>query len=202
MIAYIEGNIAEKTPTYVIIDCNGLGYFIKISLHTFAQIKDAARTKLHTYLQIKEDAHTLYGFAETKEKNLFELLISVSGVGANTAIAMLSSVSPGEIADAIRGQKLAILKSIKGIGAKTAERIILELKDKIPADLGSTNDSGIGVSPISPASPSSQLADEALRALMGLGFNRAQMESKIADILKKSGDNLTLSDLIKMAMKN
>ena len=202
MIAYIEGNIAEKTPTYVIIDCNGLGYFIRISLHTFSHIKDASRTKLHTYLQIREDAHTLYGFAEMPEKNLFELLIGVSGVGSNTAITMLSSVSPGELADAIRGQKLPILKSIKGIGAKTAERIILELKDKMPADLGSANEAGIGGSPAVKASPSSQLAEEALRALMGLGFNRAQMETKLAEILKKSEGDLSLSDLIKMAMKN
>lgn len=201
MIAYIEGNIAEKKPTHVIIDCNGLGYWIKISLHTFAQIKDASHTKLHTYLQIREDAHSLYGFAEQKEKNLFELLIGVSGVGANTAIAMLSSISPGEIADAIRGQKLAILKGIKGIGAKTAERIILELKDKIPADLGSANDSGTSVSAM-PITATSSLAEEALRALMGLGFNRAQMETKLNEILKKSDGNLTLSELIKLAMKN
>lgn len=198
MIAYIEGKCAEKAPTHVIIDCGGVGYFIKISLNTYAQITDAPTLKLHTYLQIREDAHTLYGFADLKEKTLFELLISVSGVGSNTALMVLSGLSPAELSAAIRQQKTAVLKGIKGIGAKTAERVILELKDKIPVLEGEATS-------LKPSAPGlvidSRKKEEALQALVGLGFNKQQMEAKVNDILQREGESISLSDLIKMAMK-
>ncbi len=199
MIAYIQGQIAEKTPSHVTIDCGGVGYFIRISLYTYNQIQDKTQLKIHTYLQIKEDAHTLYGFAEIKEKQLFELLISVSGVGANTALMILSGLSPHELGEAIRQQKTPLLKAIKGIGAKTAERIILELKDKIPAE------GGMNLSPAEMPALSSGadlLKKESIAALVNMGFNRAQIETKINALLKEKGDTLSLSEIIRLAMKN
>ncbi|MFN0200250.1 MAG: Holliday junction branch migration protein RuvA, partial [Bacteroidia bacterium] len=132
MIAYIEGKIAHKEPTHVVIDCHGVGYFIKISLHTYTQVQNLESVKLHTYFQVREDAHILYGFFDIKEKNLFEHLLSVSGIGGNTALTMLSATSAGELSSLIRTQNVLQLKRIKGIGQKTAERIVLELKDKLP----------------------------------------------------------------------
>ena len=198
MFAYIQGNIAEKTPSHLIIDCGGVGYFIKISLYTYNQIQDKTAAKIYTFLQIKEDAHTLYGFAEMKEKTLFELLISVSGVGANTALVMLSGLSPAELGEAIRQQKTMLLKAIKGIGPKTAERIILELKDKIPADLGGGEVRGS----VSLSSAEDTLKKEALTALINMGFNRAQIEIKINLLVKEHGNTLSLSELIRLTMKN
>ena len=131
MIAHIKGRLAEKSPTEVIIDCNGVGYQIHISLHTFSLLPDTENIKLYTFLQIKEDAHTLFGFVEKAERELFKLLISVSGVGAGTARTMLSSIPPQQIIHAIANNDVATVQSIKGIGAKTAQRVILDLKDKV-----------------------------------------------------------------------
>jgi Holliday junction DNA helicase RuvA len=203
MIAYIEGKLAEKAPTHVVIDCNGVGYFIKISLHTFQGMQEEeGRVKLLTHLQVREDAHTLYGFAEKKEQDVFLLLISVSGVGANTALSILSHSSPEELAEAIHAQKVNSLKNIKGIGQKTAERIVLELKDKISQDLLGGN---IGnKSQHTPSHVSVQEAkkkDEAILALTQLGFNRAQMEARITELLQVHGNDIAISELIRLAMR-
>lgn len=198
MIAYIQGNLSEKTPSYIIVDCGGVGYLIKISLYTYNQIQDKTQVKIHTFLQIKEDAHTLYGFAELKEKIIFELLISVSGVGANTALMMLSAMSPAEIGEGIRLQKTNLLKAIKGIGAKTAERIILELRDKIPADIGGAEVKEMVVS----SSAEDTLRKEAMAALVNMGFNKALVETKINALVKEHGSSISLSELIRLTMKN
>ena len=131
MITQIKGKLIEKSPTELVIDCGGVGYSINISLNTYSQIGDDENIKLFTHLIIKEDSHSLYGFFKKSERSLFKLLISVSGVGASTARMMLSSLSPGEIISAIRSDSVQIIQSIKGIGAKTAQRVILELKDKV-----------------------------------------------------------------------
>ncbi|MBX7241229.1 MAG: Holliday junction branch migration protein RuvA [Bacteroidia bacterium] len=198
MIAYIQGNLSEKTPSYIIVDCGGVGYLIKISLYTYNQIQNKTQVKIHTFLQIKEDAHTLYGFAELKEKSIFELLISVSGVGANTALMMLSAMSPAEIGEAIRLQKTNLLKAIKGIGAKTAERIILELRDKIPADIGGVEVKEAVIS----SSAEDTLRKEAMAALVNMGFNKALVETKINALVKEHGSSISLSELIRLTMKN
>jgi holliday junction DNA helicase RuvA len=199
MIAYIDGKLAEKAPTHVVIDCNGVGYLIKISLHTYGQIQQAVdKLKLYTYYQVREDAHVLYGFAEMKEKNLFELLISVSGIGGNTALTILSGMSPSELGEAIRSQKTNVLKGVKGIGPKTAERMVLELKDKISPELteGAGSITGTASTPVKDA----RKKEEAVTALVQLGFNRTQVEAKVNDILKKQPD-MAIADLIRMAMK-
>lgn len=199
MIAYIDGKLAEKAPTHVVIDCNGVGYLIKISLHTYGQIQQAVdKLKLYTYYQVREDAHVLYGFAEIKEKNLFELLISVSGIGGNTALTILSGMSPSELGEAIRSQKTNVLKGLKGIGPKTAERMVLELKDKISPEL--TEGSGSTTSTASSPVKDARKKEEAVTALVQLGFNRTQVEAKVNDILKKQPD-IAIADLIRMAMK-
>ena len=131
MITQIRGRLVEKSPTELVVDCNGIGYSINISLNTFSKLSDEENIKLFTHLIIKEDSHSLFGFLTKSERELFRLLISVSGVGASTARVMLSSLSPTEIVSAIANEKVSIVQSIKGIGSKTAQRIILELKDKI-----------------------------------------------------------------------
>lgn len=131
MITHIQGKLVEKNPTHVIIDCNGVGYFINISLHTFSQVPDKEHLRLYTHLLVREDAHVLYGFYEKVEREIFGLLLSVSGVGASTARTMLSSLTPSQVRDAIAHGDVATIQSIKGIGAKTAQRVILDLKDKM-----------------------------------------------------------------------
>ena len=131
MIAHLQGRLVEKSPTEVVIDCNGVGYQVNISLHTFSLIPDSESIKLYTFLQVKEDAHTLFGFVEKAERELFKLLISVSGVGAGTARTMLSSLDPKQIIHSIGSADVATIQSIKGIGAKTSQRVILDLKDKV-----------------------------------------------------------------------
>jgi Holliday junction DNA helicase RuvA len=131
MIAQIKGKLVEKHPTHVIIDCNGLGYMVHISLHTFGQLGDDESIKLYTHLQVKEDSHTLFGFFQPIERTIFRLLISISGIGASIARTMLSSMSPQEIQHAILSENLAAIKGVKGIGLKTAQRVLIELKDKV-----------------------------------------------------------------------
>jgi Holliday junction DNA helicase RuvA len=191
MIAHIQGRLVEKTPTDVVIDCHGVGYQIHISLHTFSQIPDAENIKLYTYLQIKEDAHNLYGFAEKKERELFKLLLSVSGVGAGTARTMLSSLSPEQIIQAIASNDVGTIQSIKGIGAKTAQRVILDLKDKI-----------LKLYQIEEVSGSSYNTnkEEALSALEVLGYVRKNAE-KILEKIIANTPNASVEDLIKQALK-
>ncbi|TDQ16497.1 Holliday junction DNA helicase subunit RuvA [Algoriphagus boseongensis] len=196
MIAYLSGKLVFKDPTYVIIDVGGVGYQVKISLQTFSKIKDEEQIKLLTFLHIKEDAHTLYGFKEESEKRLFLLLISINGVGPNTGLMILSSLSTEEIEHAILSNDVGTIQAVKGIGAKTAQRIILELKDKIGKS--GTSDPSI---PLGFLNPSNKIREEALQALITLGFPKAVAEKNIAQILKKTTGEISLEDLIKASLK-
>ncbi|MDG1477770.1 MAG: Holliday junction branch migration protein RuvA [Vicingaceae bacterium] len=192
MIAQIKGKLVDKTPTYVIIDCGGVGYEIKISLNTFSQIGEGETCLLYTHFVVREDAQLLYGFKETSERELFRLLISVSGVGSATAIMILSSLSPNETKQAILNSDVNTLKSVKGIGAKSAERIIIDLRDKIAkVDSGST---------ISLPS-NNTVKDEALSALVMLGFAKNSAEKALNKIVK-AGDDFSVEELIKRALKS
>jgi Holliday junction DNA helicase RuvA len=193
MYAYFEGKLQEKTPTYAIIDCNGVAYMINISLHTFSKIKDEERCKLYTHLAVKEDAHTLYGFADKEERALFRHLISVSGVGANTARMMLSSLSPDEIFQAIISANVSLLQSIKGIGTKTAQRIILDLKDKLGKSGGDKEILFV---------EHNTKREEALSALILLGFNKNSVEKILDKILRAESSGITVEHLIKSALKS
>lgn len=196
MIAYIDGKLTYKDPTFVIIDIHGLGYHIKISLQTYAALRDVERCRLQTYLHIKEDAHTLYGFADNAEKRLFMELISVSGIGPNTALMMLSSLSSGEIQEAIASEDTRTIQGIKGIGTKTAQRVILELKDKIRRDMyAGTEIPDFG------ASLNNSVRSEALSALITLGISKNVAEKSIDTVLKREGNQLSLEQLIKQALK-
>ena len=195
MIAYIDGKLTYKDPTYVIIDIGGLGYQIKISLQTYAALREGERCRLNTYQHIKEDAHTLYGFLENAEKRLFMELISVSGIGPNTAIMMLSSLSHAEIQNAIVTEDIRTIQSIKGIGSKTAQRVILELKDKIKKGVFAGEIPNIAVS------SNNSLRNEALSALVTLGIPKNVAEKSIDTIMKKEGQPLSLEQLIKKALK-
>lgn len=192
MIEHLKGRLIEKNPTFVVIDCNGVGYFINISLHTFSNLSSEESIKLYTHLLIREDAHTLYGFLERSEREIFRLLISVSGVGASTARTMLSSMSPVQIRDAIASADVATIQSIKGIGAKTAQRVILDLKDKVLKIYGIDEVSDI---------QDNRNKEEALSALEVLGYARKQAEKVVSVILKKEPD-LSAELIIKQALKN
>lgn len=192
MITHIQGKLIEKNPTNVIIDCNGVGYLLNISLHTFSQITDAEFLKLHTHLQIKEDSHTLFGFSSLAERDIFRLLISVSGIGASTARTMLSSLTPKQVREGIASEDVALIQSIKGIGVKTAQRVIIDLKDKIlkiydideiSTSKGNTN------------------KNEALTALEVLGFAKKQAE-RVVDRIMASEPDITVENIIKQALKN
>ncbi|MBW1294661.1 Holliday junction branch migration protein RuvA [Aquimarina litoralis] len=192
MITQIKGRLVEKNPTDVVIDCNGVGYQLHVSLHTFSLIPDQEFLQLYTHLQVKEDSHTLFGFAEKSEREIFRLLISVSGIGASTARTMLSSLHPDQIKEAIASNDVATIQSIKGIGAKTAQRVIIELKDKI---LKVYNIDELSVS------QNNTNKDEALSALETLGFNRKQAE-KVVDRILKTSPTETVENIIKQALKN
>jgi len=192
MIAHIKGRLIEKTPTYVVIDCNGVGYELKISLNTFSKLGDSEVCSLHTHFVVREDAQLLYGFKETSERELFRLLISVSGVGSATAMMILSSLSPNETKQAILNSDVNVLKSVKGIGAKSAERIIIDLRDKIGKVEGAITISN----PLS-----NTVKEEALSALVMLGFSKNPAE-KALDKLIAIGEELTVEELIKRTLKN
>jgi len=192
MITHIEGKLVEKNPTDVVIDCNGVGYFINISLHTFSQIPDREHLRLYTYLQVREDSHSLYGFSSKTEREIFKLLISVSGIGANTARTMLSSLTPDQVKEGIASGDVALIQSVKGIGAKTAQRVIIDLKDKVLKVYGIDELSLI---------PNNTNKDEALSALDVLGFNKKQSEKVVDKILQTQPDAL-VEQIIKEALKN
>jgi Holliday junction DNA helicase RuvA len=196
MIAYIDGKLTFKDPTYVIVEANGVGYQIKIPLSTFTSLNEGERVKLLTYLHIKEDAHTLYGFSDSIQKRLFLDLISISGIGPNTALMMLSSLSPGELQHAIASEDVRTIQNIKGIGAKTAQRVILELKDKMKK-LELTQE----IRPIAGISHNT-VKNEALSALVTLGIPRAAAEKTVDTILKKEGEQISLEQLIRLALKS
>ncbi|WP_430400010.1 Holliday junction branch migration protein RuvA [Flavobacterium sp.] len=192
MITHIQGRLVEKTPTEVVIDCSGVGYHINISLHTFSLLPDGESLKLFTFLQVKEDSHTLFGFVEKQERELFKLLISVSGIGANIARTMLSSLAPQQIIQAIASNDVGTVQSIKGIGAKTAQRVILDLKDKV---LKVYNLDEVSVI------ESNTNKEEALSALEVLGFARKSAE-KVIEKINRDSPNATVEDLIKQALKS
>jgi Holliday junction DNA helicase RuvA len=191
MIEHIHGRLIEKNPTYATIDCNGVGYFVNISLNTFSKIPDEENLKLYTHLVVREDAQMLYGFYEKEEREIFRMLISVNGVGVNTARVILSTLTPSQTQEAILSENVDQLKAVKGIGAKTAQRIILDLRDKIGKN--------IEISDILlPQHNSSK--EEALSALEVLGFARKQ-SLKVVDKFLKNEPGLTVEELIKSALK-
>ncbi|MDR7132103.1 Holliday junction DNA helicase RuvA [Algoriphagus sp. 4150] len=196
MIDYLRGKLVFKDPTYVIIDVNGIGYHVKISLQTYTEIKDEEQIKLLTFLHIKEDAHTLFGFKKEEEKRLFLMLLSINGVGPSTGLMILSSLSSAEIEQAILAGDVATIQHVKGIGAKTAQRIILELKDKVGKGGIDAN-----LAPLGFLKPNNKIREEALQALITLGFPKAAAEKNIATVLKKTPGEISLEDLIKASLK-
>ena len=193
MYAYIDGKLVFKSAAFVVIDAGGVGYHINISLNTYSKLGDAERCKLFTWLHVKEDAHTLYGFIDEGERRLFLHLISISGIGPNTGRMMLSSITPEEIQNAIISGNVAIIQRIKGIGPKSAQRVILELQDKLRKE---------GPDTLSTVPLNKTVRDEALSALVMLGFVRNAAEKVIDQELKKSGDEITVENLIKAALKS
>lgn len=191
MYEYFNGKLAYKAPTHVVIDVSGIGYYVHISLYTFSQIKDQENCKLFISFQVREDSHTLYGFATEGEKKLFENLISVSGIGPNTGRMILSSNTPDEIQSAIVNGQVALIQKIKGIGPKTAQRLILELQDKLKKQ---------GFEALASPIQSQSVPEEALSALVMLGFNKAAAEKVLNTILKTEND-LSVEDMIKLALK-
>jgi|SRR5581483_3428408 len=194
MYAYFEGTIAEKNPAYVVMDCHGIGYILNISLHTFSKIPDSGKCKLFAHLTIREDAHMLFGFADEEERTMFRDLISVSGVGAATARMILSSMSPADVQQCILTADVNRLKSIKGIGEKSAQRIIVDLKNKMGKEtFGTTPVFGL---------KHNKLKHEALNALETLGFARNLAEKAIDKTLRDEGEGLSIEDLVKKVLKN
>jgi Holliday junction DNA helicase RuvA len=194
MYNHFEGKISVKTPTYAVIDCAGVGYLLNISLHTFGKIPDSGNCRLLAHLAVREDAMVLYGFADDEERELFRQLISVSGVGAGTARMILSSMTPAEIVSAIHSGNVADLRAIKGIGEKSAQRIIIDLKGKFGKDQ-TINSLQFSVA-------DNKLRDEALSALVALGFARNMAEKAIDKSLKSEGNVVSVEHLIKLALKN
>ena len=190
MITHIKGKLVEKNPAFVVIDCNGIGYLLRISLHTYSQIGESELCMLYTHLSIKEDAHTLFGFSDREERELFRHLISVSGVGPNTAQMILSSLSPLDAQQAIIAENVSLLKSVKGIGGKTAQRIILDLKDKL-AKQGIIIDQSI--------TQHNRTREEALSALTMLGFSKNAIEKVIDKELQEGA--LEVEELVKRVLK-
>ncbi|MCT4700037.1 Holliday junction branch migration protein RuvA [Tenacibaculum haliotis] len=192
MITQIKGKLVEKNPTYAVIDCNGVGYLLHISLHTYSSLPDDENVLLYTHLSVREDAHTLYGFFTKVEREIFRLLTSVSGVGPSIARTMLSSMTSEEIQQAIASEDVKTIQSVKGIGAKTAQRVIVDLKDKVLKvfDLDEVS-----------IAQNNTSKEEALSALEVLGFARKQADKVIGNILKETPD-ASVETLIKQALKN
>ena len=192
MIAHLQGKLVEKSPTQIVIDCGGVGYHVNISLHTYSLLPNTDFIKVYTHLQIKEDAHTLFGFMEKSEREIFRLLLSVSGIGASIARTMLSSLDPKQITNAIATADVVTIQSIKGIGSKTAQRAILDLKEKVLKlyDLDEVS-----------MSKSNTNRDEALSALEVLGFVRKTSEKVIEKIVKEDPD-ASVESIIKKALKS
>jgi Holliday junction DNA helicase RuvA len=189
---YIKGKLTQKTATYFVVEAAGVGYFISVSLYTYSKLKDADEAKIFTHLAIKEDAHMLFGFVDEEERKMFRHLISVSGVGTGTARLILSSLSPGELEAAIISGSVATFKNIKGIGEKTAQRIIIDLKDKIKRDETLIN---------IPSFSNNTIKEEALSALVTLGFNKSSA-SKVLDNVMKSANELSVENLVKSALSH
>ena len=192
MIHHLTGKLIEKHPTHVVIECGGVGYFVNISLNTYAAIPDEEHLRIYTHLQVREDAHTLFGFYTLAEREIFRLLISVSGVGSSTARTMLSSMTPAQVRDAIASGDVPAIKAVKGIGAKTAQRVILDLRDKV-----------LKIYDLDEVSPESNNTnkEEALSALEVLGFARKSAE-KVVDAALRQDPSLSVEGIIKSALKN
>jgi holliday junction DNA helicase RuvA len=190
MYDYIKGKLTEKTATYIVVDAGGVGYSLSVSLYTFSKLKDLDEAKVYTYLAIKEDAHVLYGFADDEERRMFKHLISVNGVGTGTARLILSSLPPQELEVAIASGSVSTFKNIKGIGEKTAQRIIIDLKDKIKK-----SDSFINI----PVFSNNTIREEALSALVTLGFAKPVATKTIEKLLKEN-QNFTVESLIRAAL--
>ena len=190
MIHHLNGRLIEKNPAYLVVECGGVGYFVNISLHTYSRLPDGEACKILTHLQITEDARTLYGFADEEERRLFRALISVSGVGCNTARMMLSAMAPAEITECIVSENTPRLKAIKGIGEKTSLRIMVELKDKLKKDGFSTGTTG-----------SLRLKGEAASALVTLGFSKPAVDKILDQLLRSQSGSFTIEDLVKEALR-
>ena len=191
MYDYLRGEIAEIAPTYAVIDCGGVGYYVNISLNTYTAIQNLREAKLFVYEAIREDAYTLFGFRDKQEREMFELLISVSGVGPNTARMILSSLTVDDLMSVIASGNSGMLKSVKGIGAKTAQRIIVDLKDKV---------TGVGDAAAVAEQGSGEAYDEAVAALIMLGFTRAAVQKPLGKLLREQ-PTLKVEEIIKMALK-
>ncbi len=192
MIHHLKGKLIEKNPTNIVLECGGVGYFVNISLNTFSKLPEGELVLIYTHLQVKEDSHTLFGFMEKSEREIFRLLLSVSGIGSSTARTMLSSMSPGQIRDAIANGDVPAIQAIKGIGAKTAQRVILDLRDKVLKVYD--------IDELSLASNNTN-KDEALSALEVLGFAKKQAE-KVVDKVISQDASLSVENIIKLALKN
>ncbi|MDP5060575.1 Holliday junction branch migration protein RuvA [Maribacter sp. IgM3_T14_3] len=192
MIHHLRGKLVEKNPTHVIIECGGVGYFVNISLNTFSKLPEQENISVFTHLQVKEDSHTLFGFVEKSEREIFRLLLSVSGIGSSIARTMLSSMSPSQVRDAIANGDVATIQAVKGIGAKTAQRVILDLRDKV-LKVYDIDELSLSINNTN--------KDEALSALEVLGFARKQSERVVDKVLSQDA-SLSVENIIKLALKN
>ncbi|SHI89253.1 Holliday junction DNA helicase subunit RuvA [Mesonia phycicola] len=193
MISHLKGKLVEKNPTDITVECNGVGYFLNISLNTYSQLPAEENIFIYVYLQVREDAHTLFGFMQKSEREIFKKLISVSGIGASTARTMLSSLTPLQVVEAITQEEVAIIQSVKGIGAKTAQRVIIDLKDKLSEFSEDVNE-------IVKSSRNTH-KEEALSALETLGYTRKQSEKVVSRIIKNDAE-ASVETIIKFALKN
>ena len=193
MIAYVKGILAHKNPSFVVVEAGGIGYHVNISLYTYTKIEGAETVKLLTHFHVKEDQQTLFGFYEEQERNIFRLLISVSGVGPATALVVLSSMNPDELRAAVIGEDVGTIRRVKGIGPKTAQRIILDLKDKLVKESGE--------SPTLLSPQSNTLRSEALSALVNLGFARPSVQRALNRVLAAHPQTDTPENLIKLALR-
>ncbi|NME71969.1 Holliday junction branch migration protein RuvA [Flammeovirga aprica] len=198
MYYYIRGKLAKKLPTFAVLDVQGIGYEIRWPLNAFSLLNEGEECTLYTYLYVKEDVQQLYGFATENDRSLFLLLISVSGIGPSTGLAFLSSLSSSEICSAIMQEDSKTIQSVKGVGAKTAQRVVIELRDKI----SKLQYSGELMQTTVAVASDSAKVDEAMDALVALGFTRAGAQKSIKLIIKKHGSDLSVEKLIKLALKN
>ena len=190
MISHLSGKLVSKSPTALVVECNGIGYEVNISLNTYSKIIDSEQIKIYTHLQVREDSHSIFGFFDELERSVFRLLISVSGIGANTARTMLSSMPPNKVIESIQSDNVAAIQSIKGIGAKTAQRVIIDLKDKV---LNLIDDNEFNVS------PNNTQREEALSALSVLGYPIKQTQ-RIVDSLINAEPDMPVERIIKNAL--
>lgn len=190
MISHLSGKLVSKSPTSLVVECNGIGYEVNISLNTYSRIIDSEQIKIYTHLQIREDSHSIFGFFDELERSVFRLLISVSGIGANTARTMLSSMPPNKVIESIQSDNVVAIQSIKGIGAKTAQRVIIDLKDKV---LNLFDDNEFNVS------PNNTQREEALSALSVLGYPIKQTQ-RIVDSLINAEPDMPVERIIKNAL--